>query len=210
MSPAAAPEKGPMVESEVVKTQDIAVRVSVERVIAGVAQIKLESMMPLGADYVFQNGVLDRLNRLMLRQVAVHEIDQLRDEMDVAVHQKQIAFDNMAENRLVFQAQLDDLIKRFDQAEKEYSARYRAFEGEWVAGGKQKAFSPDSHPKAKAELGQLIAAQVGLEDQIRVKKQEIAAGEAGHERNVPVYAKNIAKIQARIDIALARIESRDE
>lgn len=196
--------------AEVVPVRDIAIAVTIHRVIPEIADLKLESMVPLGASYEDQNKVLDRMNRLLLRQIAIHSIDKLRDDLAKMQRQKEVAFQNLVDNRKLWQEQLAAKKRELEEAEGVYAAAYKRLEFDWRGRGKQAPFTPASHPSAKSELEQLTAQQNTIIDQIRAKEQEVEGNEESHRRNIPLFNDAIAKAEAELALAEARIAGTDE
>ena len=194
----------------IVPTRDVAIAITVHRIIPEICDLKLETMVPLGSPRAYQDKVLDLMNDLLLRQIAIHTIEDLRLKRDQMVRQVEQAIENMQDNRRVWASQLEDLERQFKEAEADYSNTYKDFAREWEARGKSAPFTPKSHPKAESALGQLTAQQVELENRIKAKREEIEAAEAAHQKNKPVFAKNIEMAEKAVTDAERRIAGATE
>jgi hypothetical protein len=198
------------IEEPVIKRVMPGMAISVEALIPDIAHIKLESLVGRDDTLAEQNAVLDRMNRLILRQKAVHGLQGLKDDLEKAIRERDVAFQNMADARTQAAEDIETLEQRLKTASAEYDKAYAGFASDWRGRGKQTPFTPASHPTAKSTLEQMTAGQITLEDQIKTKRQELERNEEVHKRNVPIFKAAIAVREGRIADAEARIAQTDE
>jgi peptidoglycan hydrolase CwlO-like protein len=175
--------------------------------IGDIATIELQTFLERDAPYAEQNAVIDKLTRLAMRQAAFHQLPGLQDDLDRANREKEVAVANMTDNRRTWAAQKEALEKEFEHAEAEYVTHLDAAEQAWRRTNREGPYTPKG--ATKSNLEQMSAQQIGIQDRLKQLDQDVTSQERAHTQALEYHRKAVAKVQAKIDEAKARIDGTD-